>query len=337
MSTRLEDVIRRYVTLPTQPASTGFYPVRCQVCDDHAWKIRAGFLFVDDAVYYNCFNCKHKTRYDPKQDNRLPQKMLKVMEAFGIPKEEWQAILLVGLANEDEQQTKPKKETKVVMPKEIPLPPHFYRVGSRNDEWSLVVSEYLREVRGIDSNDYPFYLSDHKQWKARLIIPVYRGETLIFYQGRDLTDKASSKYKSPSSSSNILYGFDELYKNTDLPLYVMEGFFDGYVVGGAAVFGNEFSKQQLKHLHRSRRQKVIVPDQKGDGHLLAEQALEEGWAISCPDIGGCKDTSEAVMKYGRLYVMKSLAENTVTGFAAKLRLETYCDKKNNTSTSKKKG
>lgn len=68
---------------------------------------------------------------------------------------------------------------------------------------------------------------------------------------------------------------------------------------------------------------------------MAEQALDEGWSISCPEIGDCKDVSEAVRKYGKMYVLKTITENKMTGFMARTYLGFYCEKKNDSTGSKK--
>lgn len=335
----LEEVIRRHVPLST-PSAKGWQSTRCLVCNDHTRKgLRGGFRFAEGATSYNCFNCKHKATYNPEYNTRMPSKMLRVMRAFGIPDEEWQQIVFEALANEG---TKPKRvepDRSLITP-EIALPAHFYQIGSRKDDkWSIAASEYLRDLRGIDPNEYPFYLSDHKDWKGRITIPVYRDGKLIFYQGRDITDKRPNKYKSSHhSNSSVLFGFKELYDNTDLPLYVVEGFFDAYVIEGVATLGNKLTPEQIKHLHRSPRSKVIIPDRRGDGHVMAEQALEEGWSISCPDIGDCKDVNQAWMRYGNLYVMKTIADMTMIGVMAETALRMYCERnEKNKRTGKKKG
>ena len=99
------------------------------------------------------------------------------------------------------------------------------------------------------------------------------------------------------------------------------------MIQGVSVFGNHMTPNQIKWLKQSSRQKVIIPDRFGDGHLLAEQALELDWAVSYPDIGSCKDVNDAIVKYGMLYTLKTISDNICLDFEAEARLGIYCEGK----------
>jgi DNA primase len=187
----------------------------------------------------------------------------------------------------------------------------------------------LRDERGIDWEAYPFYISEpsNKNWFGRLIIPFYKDNKLIFYQGRDLSGLAQRRYLSPSiDRERVLYGYENLDTNVDEPLYIVEGFFDAFLLNGIALFGNHLYDPQIKWLNQSRRQKVIIPDRYGDGDRLAKQAIELGWSVSTPDAPGCKDVSDIVKKYGMLYTLKTIYDNTAEGFAASTKVSMYCKK-----------
>lgn len=338
----LEQIIRQYVQLPTVPSGTGWYPV-LHKCDHGKKGPRAGFKFDGDTVAFHCFNCGLAAVYDPENKGREGQplispKMVEVLEDFGIPKEEWKPILFTALRNRDKGTTSQSTTTQQISiePMELPLPETFYPLNeaSDDDKWAEIARYYLMDERGVNPSSYPFMLSKKtdvphlKKWFGRVIIPVYKDGKLIYYSGRDLTEKAVKKYESPAvSRDRVLFGFDKLFENSDLPLYIVEGWFDAFVVDGVAIFGNEISDTKIKWLNRSRRKKVYVPDQFGDGILAAKQAVSAGWQISTPDIGNCKDLNEAVLKYGKLYVMQTLMENTsVSEFDALTRLGVYCKK-----------
>jgi hypothetical protein len=110
-------------------------------------------------------------------------------------------------------------------------------------------------------------------------------------------------------------------------LYIVEGIFDAMSIDGVAIIGNEITDAQIEWLNRSRRKKVYIPDRFGDGRRVALDCLEHGWSISTPDIGSCKDMNEAVKKYGKMYVMKSIAENTADGLVAETKLRIYSEQK----------
>lgn len=338
----LEQVIRQYVPLPTATNGNGWYSVLCKVCNDHGKKgPRAAFKFDNDSVGYHCFNCGHKAKFSPRENKRMPKNMVQVLRDFGVPDDEWRQVVFESLKiQEDSPLVKGTSENQVreIEPKELELPYHFYLLADAgpDDKWAQVAKAYLELERGVDPNSYPFMLSRETgvpaidRWRRRLIIPYFKGDKLIFWQGRALYETNIKKYESPSTlKERVLYGFDRLFEHTDAPLYVTEGFFDALPIDGVALLGNEVTEAQAEWLRRSKRKKVYVPDRFGDGDRVALEMLNFGFSISTPEIGNCKDINEAVVKYGKLYVMKSLAENTVSdSFTAQTRLGVYCVKKN---------
>ena len=353
-SKTLEEVIRQYIPMQPFPASTGWHPVLCKVCHDHGRKgMRGGFKFDGETVAYHCFNCgpAMNTIYDPVESKGMPRKMRQVLTDFGVPEDEWQQVLLTNLAFQ-QAGTKGEviKQLESIEPKELEMPDNFYflKDATTDDKWAEVARWYLND-RGVDPDSYPFLIVTptkdkfRKKWNGRLIIPAYKDSKLIFYQGRDLTNSKLKKYESPSTPKDkVLYGFDKIFDHTETPLYVVEGFFDAEAIDGIAIVGNEMSEAQIQWLNRSKRTKVYVPDKTGDGQRSAKKALEQGWSVSTPDIGSnCKDMSDAVNKYGKMYVMKTLTENTVTGFIAHTNLGVYCEqergrKSKNPKSSKNK-
>lgn len=334
MQVTLEDIIRQYVKIPARANGQGFYSVLCKVCHDHGRKgLRAGFKFDGNAVGYNCFNCGHTAVYDPAEDQYMPNKMKTVLSAFGIPEVEWRKVLL----NQPESVISSRKQLlESIEPPTIPMLSIATKLANDDNEISQYAIEYLHG-RGIDWTTYPFYivntLTDHpdaKRWYGRLIIPVYKDNRLVFYQGRDLSDTLPKKYLSPNvSRENIIYGYDKLKSDESTPLYITEGWFDAQVIDGISVFHHKLTPNQIRWINQSPREKVVIPDRYGDGHLLAQQAIRQGWCVSYPDIGSCNDVSAAVQKYGLLYTLRSIHDNTCSGFAAESRLYIYCERNYN--------
>jgi hypothetical protein len=329
----LEEVIRNFVPLPPHPNGRGFYSVLCKVCNDHGKKgLRAGFKFDDLTVGYNCFNCGHSAIYDEYKNDDMTDDMVKVLNGFNIPDTEWKQVLLTSMALRSNSPLKIKEKSEYIEiePKEIDLPKDFYRLEDNDDKWTVIARDYLEHTREIDPDSHPFYLykGQDKKWKGRLIIPVYKDNRLIYYQGRSLV-KTQKKYMSPPlPKDKVLYGYDKLFVNPEFPLYVVEGWFDAVAVDGIAIFGNQLSKEHIKWLNRSQRSKVIIPDRFGDGQLLSDQAIKLGWSVSTPEIGSCKDMNEAFVRFGKLYLMKTIAEQTNSGFAAQVATGIYCKKRN---------
>jgi len=335
MNMSLEDIIKTYVPLGRAMPS-GWIPVLCKVCGDRGHKgKRAAFKFENEKIAYNCFNCKAKAGFDPHTNTKISDEMIRVLNDFGVPADEYRHVEFDLVSNHGKSAQRPKKSPipANIEPAELVVPPHFYRLDDNapRDIWYELSVDYLKYERGIDYHSYPFYLSTggvhdwEEDWKGRIIIPIYKDDKLIYYQGRDLTNTKILKYKSPSEPKDkVMSGYDQVYRNTTLPLFVVEGFFDSFVIDGAGLLGNEVTATQLIHLKRSRREKIYIPDKFGDGHVAAQTFINNGWSISTPEFGSCKDVNEAVVKYGKIYVIKTITENIVSGERAQLALGVYC-------------
>lgn len=337
MATLLEEVIKRHIVFNHRPNARGWLPVLCKVCNDHGRKgPRAAFLFTEEGVSYHCFNCSHTASYDAKQTFPLSEKMITLLNAFGVPEDEINEVnfQILKLADKEGTTIKQRHERKSVTIQPIAVPSFFHNLSDVADDnpWKQVAVLYLKEIRGIDPLTYPFMLSlknDNPQsvrWDKRLIIPSFRDKELIFYEGRDLTEKSAKKYLSADvPKTNVFYGFDKLKDRKDAPLFITEGFFDAFLIDGVALFGNTLYKEIVPLLNSCPRQKVVIPDKRGDGYKLALQALKQGWSIATPEIPGCKDINEAIIRYGKLYVVRSIMSNIYSGFDAELNLQFYCE------------
>ncbi len=331
----LEQIVRQHISLPQRPNGQGWYSVLCKVCNDHGKKgKRAGFRFDGHTVGYNCFNCGHTAMFDSSTHQTLSRDMVATLEAFGLKKEDWQPVMLslmAGLPVISHQKKNAQYE-----PTPIEMPSFITPLDSSGDDFDLYAIEYLKDERAIQWDAYPFYIgrkSDNpssQRWYGRLIIPFFKDDNLIFFQGRDLTDVRQKKYLSPDiSRENVLYGYNRLFEETDEPLYIVEGWFDAWHLEGVAILGNKMTQHQIHWLSQSRRPKIVIPDRFGDGHLLGEQAIDLGWSVSTPDIGECKDPNEAIMKYGKIYTLMSIRNHTYSDFEASVRLKFYCEEKKN--------
>jgi len=95
---------------------------------------------------------------------------------------------------------------------------------------------------------------------------------------------------------------------------VVEGPLDAMVVDGVAILGNECSETQADIIDGLAREVIVVPDCDRAGVKLIDAAIEYGWHVSFPVWQEtCKDVSEAVERYGKLFVLKSIIDATETG------------------------
>lgn len=334
----LEQVIRQYVPLPARPSAKGWLGVNCKVCNDHGRKgTRGGFHF-RDGLGYNCFNCGHAASYTNGQFNAPSEELHTVLQAFGIPEDIWNQLMMESLKNRNSGQLEFNKKLvkqNTFEAKTIQIPKYLVPLSELDPDAPIrqLAELHLKEDRMIDPSSYPFMIGVKDaedpysvKWARRLIIPIFdRGGRPIFYQGRDLTGKANSKYISCSAErDNVLYGMDQVYAHSNAPLFVVEGFFDAFHLNGAATLGRQLTEGMAYHLNKSVRDKIIIPDRTGNGEDLALAGLKRGWKVSTPDFGGCKDVTEAVVKYGKLYTMKTILDNIHSGFGAELNVRMYC-------------
>ena len=338
----LEQTIRQHVPLG-RANSKGWVQVLCRVCNDHGKKgLRGGFNFSGGGLGYQCFNCHHTAHYVSGQYSSPSDDLKTVFTSFGIPDDIWNQLVMESLKNRNSDLAIANFDKKVLKqntfePKPIPLPEFFFPLADLPEDLPIrqLAELHLTEERQIEPSAYPFMIGfkdkafkHSDEWAKRLIIPVYdRTGRLIFYQGRDLLGKSNAKYKSSATErDNVLYGMDQVYAHSNTPLFITEGFFDAFHLNGCAVLGRQMTEGMIHHLNRSIREKVVVPDRFGSGQDLALAALKQGWKVSTPDLGGCKDVTDAVIKYGKLYVMKTILDNIHSGFAAEMHIRVYCKK-----------
>jgi DNA primase len=90
-------------------------------------------------------------------------------------------------------------------------------------------------------------------------------------------------------------------------------------IDGVAVLSNECSEQQADIIDSLGREVIVVPDGDKAGVKLVNNALEYGWSVSFPLwLGTFKDINEAVIKYGKLFVLKSILDAKET---SRLKIE----------------
>ena len=331
----IEDVVRSYVPFSHGTSSKGWHTVYCEVCGDGSRTKgpRAGWLFEGDACFYSCFNCGIKANYDPTREHPLSKGMYDVFEAFGVPASEYKALEIK--ANPEKQFTRKKK---IKLPT-IETPDYFKHLVEfdEDDPLASAAREFLWERYNITQDDYPFFLStgesnsDKKDdqylcryLRPRIIIPAYNRDRMVYWQARIFVGEHEKKYVSASveDTSGAMFGMDNMHTNFDQPLYITEGFFDSWHVHGVAVAKSAMTKSQIEILERVHRPLVVIPDYNPDGLNLAKQAVELGWGVALPDTPDTVDICEAINKYGKLFVLKSIVDRTYHGDKAKIQLFT---------------
>lgn len=322
MNTDIEAIIKQSVRF--EGRSKGWEHCKCKVCNDY--KVRASFAFEDDRIKYNCFNCGLSQSYK-RGSTFMAQEFRDILHAYSITDNDIDLILGKNFFNKDViTLAKKKAESKIA---EVELPPNCYPIPDvdPDDLWTIVAKEYLEE-RGLSLQDHTWYLSTHLEYRDRLVIPYYKDGKVIYWQARSFDDNAKKRYINPNVPIEpILFGYEELEKSTQQPLFIMEGVFDAISIGGVSMLGSKLYKQRLDAFSRSRRRKIFVIDKKdkqNNGYKLGVDALKNGWEITFVSGEDTKDVNHSVSKYGKLWTIQNLMENACGGFAAQVALETIC-------------
>lgn len=324
----IEELIRQSVNL-SYSNSKGWLSVKCPICDDY--KTRAAFKFDHngESCVYHCFNnTSCGGAYNPYEtEGVMSHNFRKVLKEFGVSKLDYEQLVFDNTLNTKQQI---KQELLFEFPTFKEMPVFFHKLADHlSTDFGAVCEQYLID-RKINALDYDFYfttVTNQRDWNYRLIIPAFRKNKVIYYQGRDILDIHTLKYKSLNAPlSDVLFNFDELSKQTNIPLLVFEGFFDGLCLSQenfVSIMSSNMTREQVYFLSTSKRKKIIVPDLQGNGFELIKQGIKHNFAISFPNLKGFKDINDAVIAKGKLYVLEQILTNVFEGYEADLRLEMY--------------
>ena len=157
----LEPIIRQYVKLGRKNAK-GWEGCVHTTCDHGKKGDRAAFLFENESVAFHCFNCGLKTGYNALTSNGMPRNMETILDDFGIPRDEWQGILLHSMRVRNEGITPEMKAKELaIIPKVLTIPKEFYLLdnAAEDDKWAEIARYYIEEERMLDPAIHPFMLA----------------------------------------------------------------------------------------------------------------------------------------------------------------------------------
>jgi len=282
-------------------------------------------------VSYHCFNCGYTTSFIPGR--HLTFKFRKLLAWLGaddltIRRLVINAVRLRELVAPEELERVPEEEIKYearALPEQarnvIELA-SFYSIGDYNNVPAelLAAIEYVNR-RGIDLNKYNFYWTPEEAYNLhrRIVIPYYYQSEIVGYTARAIADGVKPKYWS-NYPTDFVFNLDQQQPDWKFVI-VCEGPFDAISIDGVAVNGSEISETQVEQIDRLQREVIVVADADRAGQKLVDRAMEAGWTVSFPVWQEtCKDINEAVITYGKLFVLKSILDAKQT---SKLKIELY--------------
>ena len=282
----------------------------------------------DGGVSYHCFNCQFKTSYQPGRP--LSFKFRKLLNWLGADPTEVKRLVIEAIRVKElirPEDIKAPEEEIVFEARSLPQEAQsflalaeFYKLAEYQSTPKLFTDAVHYSLdRKIDTIKYDLYWTPEIEHKLnhRVIVPfVYKGQT-VGYTARATVDGIKPKYHS-NHPANFVFNMDRQLPTSKFVL-VVEGPFDAMSVDGVSVQTNEISEQQAEIIEGLGREVIYVPD--FDQHLnkqgrpvwpglaAVEQAIEYGWSVSFPVWREtCKDVNAAVIKYGKLFVMKAILE-----------------------------
>ena len=289
---------------------------------------RGGIKTNAGAVSYHCFNCGFKASFVPGR--HLTFKFRKLLAWLGADDNTVRRLVIDAVRLKDlvapeaipepDQEIKFEARTLPVEARELNELNAFYMLGN----YQQVPPEYYAAVeytaqRSLDINKYKFYWTPEiaHNLHRRIVVPFYYQRELIGYTARAIVDGIKPKYYS-SHPADFVFNLDTQQPDWRFVL-VCEGPIDAMSVDGVAVSGAEVSDQQAELIDRLQREVVVVPDSDKTGRRLIERAIELGWTVSFPVWQEtCKDINEAVVRYGKLFVIKAILAARET---SKLKIE----------------
>jgi 5S rRNA maturation endonuclease (ribonuclease M5) len=295
---------------------------------------RGGIKTNAGAVSYHCFNCGFKASFVPGR--HLTFKFRKLLAWLGaddltVRRLVIDAVRLRELVAPEDLAKEPEQEI-VYEKRELPegavsfsqWTSHIILQGETYDIPEQVVRgvEYVYK-RGIstnaDSGKYEFYLTENEAYNLhrRVIVPYYYQGDLVGYTARAIEDGIKPKYWS-SHPADFVFNLD-MQKPDSKFVIVCEGPFDAMSIDGVAVSGSELSDTQIEQIDRLQREVIVVPDADRAGRKLIDRAIEAGWTVSFPVWQEtCKDINDAVVKHGKLFVLKCILDARET---SRLKIE----------------
>ena len=319
----LQTLLRSRLT--GRPSPKGWVSFNCPMCVVNGQtradtKHRGGMMYnPDGAVSYHCFNCNYKTSWQPGRT--LSFKMRKLLRQLGFDEAEVQRLNLELLSQADVEMLAVREPE----PAWVPDWPEFNFGFDVDVVTDPVKIEFLRSRQILDQAVWLETPYKDRGFSKRVILPYTYENKLVGYVARYVGEIPGHivKYQR-KSPEDFVYGLDKQTPERQFVI-VSEGEFDALLTAGVSIGSNELSANQAQLIEDLNIEPIVIPDADKPGRLLAEKAADYGWSVSFPEWEGCKDVTDAVLKYGRLFTVNSIlqaAEHSPT----KIRLlaRRYC-------------
>lgn len=265
---------------------------------------RGGIRFDGNGIVYNCFNCKFSTGWQP--GSPFGEKMKTLSRWLGANEDTIKEMVFEALKTEGEEYAPEHYQSKIEFTdKELPeaaapISKWLEQYDNVTAEWLDPLINYITD-RGFDPLSENFYWSPTPGYENRVIIPFRWQNRIVGNTARKVTN-GKPKYLS-DQHPHFVFNFDAQQENQKYIL-VCEGPFDALAVNGVALLTNDIADQQSRIINSLGAEVIVIPDQDQAGLALFDRASELNWSVAMPNWDdSVKDVAEAVLKYGKLFVI----------------------------------
>jgi hypothetical protein len=281
-----------------------------------------------EGVVYNCFNCKYTASWQPGRN--ISEKFKSLCRWLGANDDQIKELIFEALKTELTDY-EPDHFVEKVKFTEKELPEGAMSIN----EW--VNSAYLPDIsadigpvidyiysRGFDALSEHFYWSPAPGYIDRVLLPYYYEGKIVGSTARKVRE-GKPKYLSDQHPFFVFNVDEQDPKNKYV--FVVEGQFDAYAIGGVGLLTNEIAQQQAHIINQLGKEVIVIPDQDRAGLMLIKQAIDYGWSVAFPTWDDdVKDCADAVQRYGRLFVtvdaIKTAQQGEIKISVARNNLET---------------
>jgi DNA primase len=234
------------------------------------------------------------------------------------------------------QALSPKKKEKVL--KEIHYETHNYIlddcVNINDDAEGYVIKSHQKALQGFINrrnlpDNFPLYIAYKGDYKSRIIIPVFEGDDIVYFQGRACTDSIEPKFKNPTlKKGDVILNKDKF--NRSKYIIITEGLIDAFIVGDqcTCALGASISEYFVDRLLKLTDKGVIVAldnDETGENEYI--KLLEESFGhklkyFEMPyKYQEIKDINMLVEKYDIENMYQFIVDNSYTSFELAVKLK----------------
>lgn len=306
--TSVVDIFRTLIPSRAKSSPSGWTSFNAPCCQHRGHspdKRRRAGIRLDLGIIYNCFNCKFTTGWKPGFP--IGEKMKNLCRWLGANDDIINSMIFESLKNKPLDYVDSVYKIDSIFAKKT-LPEGALAIS----EWAaadlpedveskiLDVCQYLID-RDQDPLNDSFCWSPISGFSDRVIIPFRFNKEIVGYTARKINN-GKPKYLSDQSPHYVFnidrQHFDQRY------ILVTEGPFDALAVNGVALLTNSISEQQKRIIDEVGAEVIVIPDQDQAGLNVFDQAAEYDWSVSTPTWSDdVKDCSDAVKKYGKLFVV----------------------------------